>query len=277
MMNIPKISVEQSSQACFTHPMKNHYFGGLSFLCSLLLSPGLMAATVIGLDLEALPQGGISASEIASARISDSASTASFGLRAKTEPKAEVVVESDGRKALRLFAPRPTESTLISCLYFGFRDPRLSEVLSAESPVLINTTLRAGTGQCAVAIEAIFMKDEVTHAHAVFRTHDWKSGTPELVMDLPVGEIVKVSAAISNADGGIQVKLISEGKGGLLDEKEWLIPSTGWGLQDLVIVNIVLGLADQQLDESFVDVLAFEVSQKALDTMAFRRTGARDL
>jgi len=241
--------------------MKIQFYRGLIFLCSLCFTNGLIAGTIIGLDLEALPGGTVSASEIASARISDSASTAPFGLRAKTEPKAEVVVESDGRKALRLFAPRPTENTLISSLYFGFRDPHLVELLSAESPVLINTTLRAGTGQCAVAIEAIFIKDEVTHAHAVFRTHDWKSGTPELVMDLPVGEIVKVSAALSNADGGIQVKLTAEGKGGLLDEKEWLIPSTGWGLQDLVIVNFVLGLADQQLDESFVDVLAFEVSQ----------------
>jgi len=242
--------------------MKIQFYRGLIFLCSLCFTNGLIAATVIGLDLEALPGGEVSPSDLAKARTSDSASEAPFTLRAKVEPKAEIVVESDGRRALRIFAPPPPSAdTLASSLYLGFRDPRLSELLSAESPVLINTTLRAGTGQCAVAIESIFVKDEVTHAHAVFRTHDWKSGTPELVMDLPVGEVVKISVALSNADGGIQVKLTAEGKGGLLDEKEWLIPSTGWGLQDLVIVNFVFGLADQQLDESFVDVLAFEVSQ----------------
>jgi hypothetical protein len=262
MMNIPKISVEQSPQPCFTHPMKNHYFGGLSFLCSLLLSPGLIAATLIGLDLEALPEGGISASEIASARTSYSTSAAPFTLRAKTLPKAEVVVESDGRRALRIFAPPPTgEDTLASSLYLGFRDPRLAEFFSPETPVLIQTTLRAGTDQCAIALETIFVKDDVTHAHAVFRTRESKAGAQDQLLDLPAGEIIEVAVALSATGAGVQVTLKAESKGSLLEQREWVIPSEGWGLQDLVIVNLVLHRAGQQLDDSFVDVLAFKVSQ----------------
>ena len=241
--------------------MKIHFFRGLVLLCSLCAANGLIAATVIGLDLKELPLGAVSSTDMASARISDAASTARFTLRAKVKPKAEVVFESDGRRALRIFAPPPIEDTTISSLYLGFRDPRLSEYLRAETPVLINTTLRAGTDKCAIAIETIFVKDAGTHAHAVFRTCDSKAGARELVADLPVGEIVQISAALSATAEGIQVKLRAESKGSLLEQKEWVIPSDGWGLQNLVMVNLVLGRAEHQLSESFVDVLSFDVSQ----------------
>jgi len=241
--------------------MKIHFFRVLSFLCSVCLTNGLIAATVIGLDLEALPGGAVSASDLANARTSDSASAAPFTLRAKTEPKAEVVVESDGRRALRLFAPSPSEDTLVSSLYLGFRDPRFAEFFSAETPVVIQTTLRAGTDQCAIALETIFVKDDVTRAHAVFRTRESKAGAQDQLLDLPAGEIVEVSVALSATGGGVQVTLKAESKGSLLEQREWVIPGEGWGLQDLVIVNLVLDRAGQQLDDSFVDVLAFKVSQ----------------
>jgi hypothetical protein len=150
---------------------------------------------------------------------------------------------------------------LASSLYLGFRDPRLAEFFSAEAPVLIQTTLKAGTGQCAIALETIFVKDDVTHAHAAFRTRESKAGAQDQLLDLPAGEIVKVTVALSATGGGIQVALKTESQGSLLEQKEWVIPSEGWGVQDLVIVNLALDRTRQQLDDSFVDVLAFEVSQ----------------
>jgi hypothetical protein len=218
-----------------------------------------VASPIVNFNAADLSVGDVSTAEVQKASVQpDNLSQKPFNIKSKADLRLEVVSEGNSAQALRVHLPSSLEG---SCVYGGFRDPQLADILAPEKPLVFSTRLKATPSGVAVFGEAIFSRDDQLHAVCLFRTPTSTKAQVEPSFDLPEGEVVDVQVTLLAQDAGIAAKFQAKAPSGFSDEREWVLPKTeNYSLRDIQFLNLVLS-SDPSAGDAFIDLVSFAISQ----------------